>query len=283
MRIVRVVATLGAPAVIADEFHLDGLLAAAHPDCRAQHLTRETDLATLRDPSLPVMALTEAGVTARLCTSAQYADGTRLTTTRWVKRRDGEDLAQLARPANLALGPGKNRMGRLPLVASPTITWEAVGDRRGITRLLQRLTHVGSDRASGYGYVRAWSVTWVETETPETVLVRDGVAQRHLPVAWCEWAAGETTGALVFPYWHPGRQVERIVPAGTRCVLRPAIVTRVRDAARGETQSRHRARHEERAIARALEAQRTAGAPLSKRVQAMIEKHRRYHATRGGG
>lgn len=282
-RLVRVVASLGTPAVISDELHLDGLVAAAHPVCREQHVTRDVDLRALREPAIPIMRLDHAGAGAALCTAAHFAEGTRLTTTRFIKRKDGEDLAQLARPVNLALGPGKNRMGRLPLVASPTITWEAIGDKRGLVRLVQRLTHVGSDRASGYGYVREWSVTWVETEAPETVLVRDGIAQRHLPAAWCEWAAGETTGALVFPYWHPGRQMERIVPAGTRCVLTREVVERVRAAADRGHQSAHRARHELRTIARALEAQRTSGAPLSRRVQAMIEKHRRYHATHEGG
>lgn len=253
LRIVEVVATLAAPVVLTDEMHLDGLLASAHPLCRGAPIGRDTPLSRIVDPPIPVMNLSDGGVSVRLCTVADAAPSARLTTSQVVKRRDAEDIASLARPVHLGLGPGKNRLGRLPVVVTPTLTWRAVGERRGIVRLLNRITCLGTWRSAGYGQVCRWDVTVHPTDTPEQVLVsRDGRAQRTIPTSWTEWAETTVTGAIQAPYWHPARLVASCVPVGARCVLRPTIIEAVRRAAHHEHQVAHRKRHESRRETRRL-------------------------------
>jgi len=246
LRIVEVVATLAAPLVLTDEMHLDGLLASAHPMCRESPIGRDTPVTALVSPPLSVMQLSFGGATVRLCTVADAAQSAQLTTSQVVKRRDALDIAALARPIHLGLGPGKNRLGRLPVVVTPTLTWRAIGDRRGIVRLAKRITHVGTWRAAGYGQVVHWDVTMHAVDDPESVLVRDGRAQRTLPASWVEDAETVTTGAIQAPYWHPARQGASIVPVGARCTLRAAIIDGVRQAAHHEHQVAHRKRHEAR-------------------------------------
>lgn len=272
MRLIEVIATMQAPLVVTDDLHLDDLLTSAHPLYRQQHVTRQTAMETFAEPPIPVMAVTFGGARVRLCSSAQYTEQALLGSTRVVKRRDSEDLAQLARPIHLALGPGKNRLGRLPIVTSATLRWLAVGDRRGVLRLLQRLTHLGGWRSAGYGFVASWAVVEMSVDASEVVLVQHGVAQRNLPAAWVTTASGYADGPIAAPYWHPGRRHERLVPAGTHCELKPAVIQAVRVASDPEQAARHRMRHRVRNAEAALRRAQQTGAPLSNRVQRVLSR-----------
>ena len=246
---VRVTAHMEAPLVLAEELHLDGLLASAHPLCRAHSIGRHTPASALIQPPIPVASLTYAGATVALASVASFPDAARLGASQAVSRRDADDVEALARPVHLGLGPGKNKLHTLPLVITPSVTWRCVGDRRGIIRLVKRLSHLGSWRSAGYGQVRAWEVV-KEDGDPAEVLVAQGDAQRTLPVAWTTSAARTAIDAIASPYWHPARRMHAVVPPGAPCVLLPLVEEMVHGLADPATQRAHRERHEARAAAR---------------------------------
>lgn len=247
--LVRLTAHLDAPVVLSDDLHLDGLLASAHPFTRGAPISRDTPRSGLVLPPLPVARASFGDHTVSLCTVAILPPTARMATNNAVSRRDAEDVEMLGRPVQLNLGPGKNRLHRLATVITPTIEWLCIGDRRGIKRLIRRISHIGSWRSAGYGVVRTWEA--VEEEGDSMRVLTDGVlAQRHLPVSWCDWADSETAGAITPPYWHPAMQSERIVRAGTRCTIKSPIRELADTFADKATQIAHRLRHKKRAEAR---------------------------------
>ncbi|MFM1991299.1 MAG: hypothetical protein RJA99_4256 [Pseudomonadota bacterium] len=249
MPVTVITATLSAPIVLDDELHCDGLLASAHPLCRSSPISRSTPLDAIPMPALPIYRHEFGGALAYLGTAAQFADGARVATSHVVKRRDGEDIESLARPVHLGLGPGKNRLHALQTIVTPTVTWRTIGIRREVLHLVRRIQQLGMWRSAGYGIVATWHVDYVE-EDGATVLVRDGVAQRHLPAAWCMWAESITAGPCLPPYWHPGRQSSRIVRAGTRCALQPTVEAVCRAVSSPDALRAHKARKDARALAR---------------------------------
>jgi hypothetical protein len=255
--VLRLTATLAAPVVLTDELHLDGVLASAHPMCRAAPVSRDTPAAALVHPPLPVAQPCVARVRAALCTAAIFPEGARLSGEQTVRRRDAEDHEALARPLSLGVGPGKNRLMRLPTIVAPSVSWYAVGSRREILRLVRRrVLYVGSWRSAGYGQVTAWEAEYVEVDPTVVLVDAAGVAQRHLPAEWVAWAEAVVTGPLRPPYWHPARQTAAIVRAGTRCELLPGVVEVVRALAQPDAIRRHRERKD---VARAARRARPNG------------------------
>jgi hypothetical protein len=253
MPVVLLTAHVAAPIVIDDELHLDGLLETAHPNSRQVPVSRTTRLEDLPTVPIPICSHSLDGLTTRLCTSMRLPDAARMVRSHVVKRRDGEDIEALANGVNLGLGPGKNRMNALTTLITPYVQWLAIGDRRELLRLARRVLFVGSWRSAGYGLVTGWTAENVDADPP-TVLVADGVAQRHLPASWCAWHEGTVTGPIRPPYWHPARQTETIVRAGTRCALKPTVEAACHAVADPAALRAHR----ERKIARA--GPRSAGA-----------------------
>lgn len=250
MGVVRLTATLASPIVLTDDLHLDGLLASAHPSCRASPIGRETGEADLIDPPLPICQLTAHGATVRLCTAAILPDEARTGSERAIRRRDGDDISMIALPIHLGLGPNKNRLHKLPTVVTPCVSWLAVGERRGLIRLARRIAFLGGWRSAGFGAVSAWTAEYVSQDEACATLLQGGVAQRHLPASWVEWAADLTVGPFRAPYWHPARQTESIVRAGSRCALHPDIEEQVYALAQPAACRDHRDRHVARADAR---------------------------------
>lgn len=226
MSLLRIQATLAAPVVVSDDLHFDGLLMTAHPIARAAHVSRETPLDQLPAIPLPLQRATLRAITLPLASAAVWPAEAKLSTDHTVKRRDAWDLEALALPIHLGLGPGKNRMQQLPIVIARAVTWWAMGRRREVLRLCQRITHVGSWRAAGYGAVVRWEVQLMDpTEhDPTHVLVRDGVAQRHLPAEWCVQAESLSDAPIEPPYWHPARARPRVARAGTRVILTRELI-----------------------------------------------------------
>lgn len=259
MGLVRVTAHLAAPVVLGDDgLPFDDLLVAAHPTTRAAPIGRETSLAGRRWPAVPVAHLDAREARVALATVACPAPTARRVQEHTVKRRDGEDLAQLARGVNLGLGPGKNRLHRLPALVTPTLTWWAVGSPREMLKLARRILFIGRWRAAGYGVVTGWTACYDDQE-PSRVLVADGVAQRTLPRSWVTWAESTGDAALLPPYWHPERAVAGVVLSGTPCALQPAIEDAVRALADPAAHRAHRNRHDIKRAAHRLDTARSVG------------------------
>lgn len=253
MGVVRLTATLGAPVVMRDDLHLDGLFMAAHPACRSQPLARSSPPSEFREPPIPIARLTWEGVSVYLATVAQLPPEARLETEHHIKRRDEQDIEALAKPVHLGLGPAKNRMISLPIVVTPTISWLLLGEAKTVRRFAERTRQIGSWRAQGYGIVTAWRAEYVEDwcAAAPTVLVSGGRAQRHLPASWCT-VGQPVVGAYRPPYWHPARQADPIIRAGDRCAIDPAILDAVRHLADPAVTREHKLAHQRRALARAI-------------------------------
>jgi len=217
MPVVEVVARLGTPVVVTDALHLDGILAAAHPDCVGGHLTRTCDASEIIRPRLPIVARSAYGEEVYLCSAEEWPADARRRSGHLTKRRDGEDLDHLTLPVQTASGPGRDVMLRHPVVEAPWMRWIAVGSVQGIRKLLRRAEAVGSLRRHGYGMVLAWEVRKQDGVAPIEVLIAAGAARRHLPAAWCDAPKIVDVGAIRPPYWHPcsrGPRVRRGVPTG---------------------------------------------------------------------
>jgi hypothetical protein len=225
MSLLCVEATLAAPVVTTDDIHFDGLLTSAHPRARSAAreglIGRDTPLASIPYIPIPLQRATARGLTLPLASAAQWPEDAKLAAEHVVKRRDGWDVEALRGPIHLGLGPGKNRMLRLPVILARTVAWWAMGERREVLRLVQRITHIGSWRAAGFGLVSSWRVETCDPATidPRRVLVHEGVAQRHLPAEWCAGAETLGVGPIEPPYWHPGRDRPAVARAGTRVTL----------------------------------------------------------------
>lgn len=55
-------------------------------------------------------------------------------------------------------GPFKNARLSIPMFITSAVNWYACGDRAEIERLLNCVTHIGSQRRSGHGAVKSWHV-----------------------------------------------------------------------------------------------------------------------------
>ncbi len=221
--LIRVTARLLSPIVMRDELHLDSVMAAAHPDSQLTHIGRGDGPECLKTFPIPCTSIAWQGHSIPVCSAAQIDTG-KLARDCIVRRKDGTDLDYLDAPFNPAFGPGKSRMVPFTILATPEIWWTLDGSWQGVKNIVRRILFLGGLRAQGYGAVREWKMTVVgEKQSSRVVAIHDGArALRNLPEAWCEWAEDVRDGACSSPYWHPARR-ERIVPAGTRCVLKADV------------------------------------------------------------
>lgn len=228
MAILRVTARLGAPVALREALHLDGILAAAHPDTVGGHLHRASDAVEVRRPRLPVLSKRIRGEECHLASAEEWPEGASRRSGHLTSRRDGEDLDHLTRPIQTASGPERDVMLRFPVVEAPTVSWWCVGDRQGVGKLLRRVEAVGALRRHGYGTVLSWDVERVNgTMEPVEVVLHGGVARRHLPASWCDGAESIDVGATRVPYWHSssvGPRVRRGTPTGLAPDVLEALV-----------------------------------------------------------
>jgi len=166
------------------------------------------------------------GAKGWLSSAWEFPVEAKLVPSRLTKRRDGVDAWWLRRPWSMSTGLGKSHYERIPLVATPSVTWHAVVlTRRQVKSELRSIRNIGALRRHGYGKVRRWEVEHVAGD-PLRVLARDGIAMRHLPLKWCQ--SGDVGhGAWRPPYWYPGFSGAR-VSAGARVVLCPEVKKVVR-------------------------------------------------------
>lgn len=146
------------------------------------------------DVDLPLARWEEAGAWGWCASSARYE------VERWIsvdlRRRPA--TAAMARYTtvgkhHLGLGPHKARNVIYEAAWVRTIRWDVdCTDRERLASLLDRITHLGSHTAIGYGHVAAWTI--------EPAVGPDGWRKRPMP----------TPGATVAvrpPYWHPSRRI----------------------------------------------------------------------------
>lgn len=235
MPVVEVIARLGAPVVVTDALHLDGILSGVHPDTVGGHLHRGADPSEIIRPRLPVVSRSLYGEEVYLCSAEEWPAEARRRSGYLTRKRDGDDLDYLTQPIQTASGPGRDVLLRYPVVEAPWVRWVAVGSRRGILTLIRRAEAVGAIRRHGHGAVLAgagdvlgWEVRRLDMPALE-VLVAGGLARRHLPAAWCDTPAAVDVGALRHPYWHRASYGPR-VRRGTPTRLLPEVAAMIQSA-----------------------------------------------------
>lgn len=204
-----------------EPIHLDGLLAQAIS--RRMGLRVPTRVEPVRDfVELPLVR--SGGLWAA---SAGQPVGVAIgTVVHQTKRRDQVDYDWLAAPVSVASGVGKDRLLRRPAILTQAIEFRAIGHRGLVNDCLRLLWgpgsrptgFIGSARRTGSGQIRSWSAEYQEFD-PHDVLVRGGVAQRHLPEGLVESADRFRLGSCGPPYWHPSKHVP-CVPVGVRVTLK---------------------------------------------------------------
>lgn len=230
MTLMRVTAELDAPLATTEALHLDGVLAAVHPEAHNQPISRSSPYSEIKKIPVPISKVSWRGKTVALCSAAQLPSGGQIGRDYIVRRKDGEDIDHLARPYNPGFGPGKNSMKPVITIAAPEIAWLVVGNWQGVKKALRHVLFVGQLRAQGYGAVRRWRMDRYEREADRLIVLHDGlVAQRHLPAEWCDWSSHVDDGATRPPYWHPA-MAEKRVAAGTKCSLHIDVVEKCRAA-----------------------------------------------------
>lgn len=229
MSVLRITAELESALAHSEPMALDSILCAAHPDCIGQHLTRSAPIADIRIPHLPIARIATLGSWTFAASCEMLPPSARPALERFIKRRDPTDVETLGGAFRPRGGPGKDYCLPVAIDETPSASWLAVGDRRGVLELVRHLDALGSLRRQGYGRVRAWRVERV-SESPRDVFVSPGdgpyLARRWLPVAWCLTASGVEHGTVRPPYWHPGLREPRVRP-GLGCELRPEVLAAI--------------------------------------------------------
>jgi CRISPR type IV-associated protein Csf3 len=75
---------------------------------------------------------------------------------------------------------------------------------------VRSVRHIGIMRRHGYGRVRKWEIVEADTAPDQLLVGLDGRAARHLPAEWCIDNQSVDVGAVLPPYWHPGRNQPRV-------------------------------------------------------------------------
>mgnify|MGYP000929712312 FL=1 len=221
-----VTARLLSPVAAYHPLHLDGLLAAvAHG--ASHHLCRSSPATDIAIPPIPIYHLDVLGSGCYLSSAWLWPEGAARGRERFTKKKDAADIELRDRVWNHKSGPEKAYDVAIPTIESQTVSWVAVGSRRGLIEALRYVRQIGMMRRHGYGMVGDWDVSLAPEQDPiQTLIDTSGRAARHLPATW---ANGETErGAYEPPYWHPARAADVRVPIGTLCQLRPEVMAAVR-------------------------------------------------------
>lgn len=208
MKLLRVTAVLDSPVILRDVVHIDGLLASAW-------VVRHRDHARLGStPRTYALHVQHAGTIVTLSTAVAPAGEPSLVHA--TKRRDSEDVDRLQSPFTPGSGPGRDMLIRDRAHVIRSLDWLAFGSRREISRALELRTSFGAMRRHGWGEVRRWEVEPVDGD-PLHCLVRDGVAQRNLPLSWCKTWDRQALAASFPPYF--GCASSLCAPHGARVEL----------------------------------------------------------------
>ncbi|HEY80060.1 MAG TPA: hypothetical protein G4O05_03140 [Caldilineae bacterium] len=107
----------------------------------------------------------------------------------------------------------------LRLLQSEQLVWFAVGNRRALYSAVKLIRSLGKKRSYGYGRIAKWEVEPIERDMSWWAAIdgRGSLLMRPLPL--CSelpadlFGMRRDFGAVAPPYWHPGRWIERVVPA----------------------------------------------------------------------
>lgn len=215
----RVVAHLAAPVAFNDYLCLDSLLAYAvvREELGASYWDqgpRDAEPECLMRPPLPLKKCQTRGPTGGEvhvwhASASMLPDGPNARDVLWLKKHweskpSCEKFAAYSGKGKVDVkaGPFKSWNVPVPTVSVPRLSWHACGDPREALRLLEAfIVSVGKKRNGGLGLVREWSVQ--ETEVDESLVNREGVVQRPIPIRFDRAAAWSMTEIRTYqaPYW----------------------------------------------------------------------------------
>ena len=186
MSLIRVTALLGTPVAMREELHLDGIALAMRFGADAGMLNRASGDEIIQYPPIPLYAPHLTPHHVYCCSAAQWSDDAVLGQEQFTKRRDGEDLSRYVSKWQPKGGADKNRMVPVQVVRASSMSWLAVGSRRGLKKLIgSHVRQLGALRGHGYGVVREWHFERIENGDPVAAIHDGERALRHLPVEWC--------------------------------------------------------------------------------------------------
>lgn len=144
-------------------------------------------------------------------------------TEHFAKRLDVSRSIMVEEPKRriVSTGSGALKAYRLPLRLrdASRIVWFAVARRKSVFRLVRSIKSIGHKRSQGFGKVSRWDVercdevgdvTWFAKSDSGQVLMRPLPLCSELPADMV--GAARDFGAVQPPYWHPDRNIERVVP-----------------------------------------------------------------------
>lgn len=132
-----------------------------------------------------------------------------LSATQYYKRFEADGCPGTAR-VNLSSGHYRNYMLRAVLQPCETVTFYGCGDIRRIREILADLTHLGNDVRQGWGLI---AETTMEPVAEDWSIVREGRAQRPIPVRLLRRHSDQVRLAWHAPYWAQG-SVDLCAPPG---------------------------------------------------------------------
>lgn len=102
----------------------------------------------------------------------------------------------------------------MPLLSVETLHFFAVGNKREVEKLLQRVTHVGKKRVYGYGCVKEWKVSTIDNDYSE---VYKNILSRPIPISECRYEVVGFQDIVGFrpPYWCPENFTLCWLPGGS--------------------------------------------------------------------
>lgn len=132
---------------------------------------------------------------------------------------DRVDLFDQSQLTKINTTGGEFKSYRLPARARliNKIVWFCEGTRKPLLKLVKGVPSLGKKRSMGYGKITRWEAervdkdySWYCDREGQLLLMRPLPKSDDLPETLTGYR--DDYGAVQSPYWHPDRQIERIVP-----------------------------------------------------------------------
>jgi len=198
------------PIATRDAIHLDAIVIDSIARRRGLGaVTREMRIEDIPHVRIPIPKVTALGRSAYLCSAGRYSDH-RVGMERVTKKKDATDIHVRASRWSVSAGPERLYCVPVATIETPRVTWLCAGSRRQLRMAVRSVRHIGIMRRHGYGRVGEWEITETDAPPEQILIGSDGRAGRHLPAAWCPAGSSTDAGAVLPPYWHPGRTQPRV-------------------------------------------------------------------------